>query len=185
MTGSGSLILLVEDDDEIGRLVAEHLRATLGVDVQRAASKAEALAYDADGPPDLLLADLLLPDGDGLELIRTIRATRDYPILLMTGAPTLGRAVEAMRLGVAYLFTKPFDLDRLTQVVKQLLAKYHAQGRRRQRQERLQRLTRQVIRERKQLQQRVDLVCRDLVDSYRHLTERFVQHREHTSALDD
>jgi len=105
--------------------------------------------------------------------------------LIMTGQPTLGRAVEAMRLGAVDLFTKPFDLLRLTTVVKQTLADHRAHRRQGQRLERLERLAKKVIRERKELQQRVDLVCRDLVGSYRDLAELFVGFRDAATRTPD
>ncbi len=177
-----SSILVVEDDEALSEMVADHLESTVGANICRVSGAEDALCAEADDPPDLLLTDLLLPDGDGLELVRAIRRRRrDYPVLIMTGRATLGRAVEAMRLGVSDLFAKPFDLNRLTRVVKQSLAKYDSLKRSRQRCERLRRITRSVIDERKELQQRVDLVCRDLVDSYRDLTQRFVRYRNDES----
>ncbi len=172
-----SSILVVEDDDALSEMVADHLESTVGANICRVSGAEDALCAEADDPPDLLLTDLLLPDGDGLELVRAIRRRRDYPVLIMTGRATLGRAVEAMRLGVSDLFAKPFDLNRLTRVVKQSLAKYDSLKRSRQRCLRLRRITRSVIAQHKELQQRVDLVCRDLVDSYRDLTQRFVRYR--------
>ena len=171
-------ILIVEDDDLLAEMLGEHLASAVGASVVRASDASEALRADDDCPPDLMITDVLLPDGDGLDLIRSIRSRRDYPVLLMTGQPTLGRAVEAMRLGVADMFTKPFDLRRLAQVVKEALAAHHTQQRRHRRLERLEKLSRKVIRERRELQQRIDLVCRDLVGSYRDLAERFVRHRD-------
>lgn len=171
-------ILIVEDDDLLAEMLGEHLTSAVGARVVRASDASEALRADDDCPPDLMITDVLLPDGDGLDLIRSIRSRRDYPVLLMTGQPTLGRAVEAMRLGVADMFTKPFDLRRLANVVTEALAAHHTQQRRHRRLQRLEKLSRKVIRDRRALQERVDLVCRDLVGSYRDLAERFVQHRD-------
>ncbi len=171
-------ILIVEDDEAVAGMTVEHLHATVDAKVIRTAGAAETIRLLTDCSPDLMLVDLLLPDGNGLDLIRTVRARDEYPVLIMTGQPTLGRAVEAMRLGAVDLFTKPFDLQRLTTVVKQTLSDHQARLRRGQRVERLEHLAKKVIRERKELQQRVDLVCRDLVGSYRDLAERFVGIRD-------
>ncbi len=178
-------ILIVEDDDAVAGMTVEHLHATVDAKVIRAAGAAETIGLVADCPPDLMLVDLLLPDGNGLDLIRTVRARDEYPVLIMTGQPTLGRAVEAMRLGAVDLFTKPFDLSRLTKVVKQTLADHQARRRRQGRVKRLEGLAKKVIRERKELQQRVDLVCRDLVGSYRDLAERFIDFRDATAETSD
>ncbi len=178
-------ILVVEDDDLLAEMVVEHLQSTVDAEVLRTRNASDTIRLDAGRPLDLMLTDVLLPDCGGLDLIRSIRSRREYPVLIMTGKPTVGRAVEAMRLGVGDLFTKPFDLQRLTRVVKESLAKYHTLKRRQRRMERLEKLARKVIRERKELQQRVDLVCRDLVGSYRNLAERFLRHRNLTSESED
>ncbi len=178
-------ILIVEDNEALAEMAVEHLQATVDAKVIRTAGAAETIRLVTDCSPDLMLVDLLLPDGNGLDLIRTIRARDEYPVLIMTGQPTLGRAIEAMRLGAVDLFTKPFDLLRLTTVVKQTLADHQARRRRGQRVERLERLAKKVIRERKELQQRVDLVCRDLVGSYRDLAERFVGFRDAATGTPD
>ncbi len=110
-------ILIVEDDEALAQMTVEHLQATVDAEVVRTAGAAETFRRVADCSPDLMLVDLLLPDGNGLDLIRTIRARDEFPVLIMTGQPTLGRAVEAMRLGAVDLFTKPFDLLRLGSIV--------------------------------------------------------------------
>ncbi len=171
-------ILIVEDDEAVAGMTVEHLQATVDAKVVRTAGAAETIRLVTDCPPDLMLVDLMLPDGNGLDLLRTVRARGEYPVLVMTGQPTLGRAVEAMRLGAVDLFTKPFDLLRLTTVVKQTLADHQSRRRQNGRVKRLESLAKKVIRERKELQQRVDLVCRDLVGSYRDLAERFVDFRD-------
>lgn len=165
-------ILVVEDDDAVAEMVVEHLRATVDAEVIRTCSARETLQLDLENPPDLVLADLLLPDGNGLDLVRLLRADHGYPVLIMTGEPTMGRIAEAMRLGAADVFTKPFDLQRLTRVVIKSLEAYRRKQKAERRTERLEKLVRKVIEDRKSLQRRVDLVCKDLVGAYRDLAKR-------------
>lgn len=172
------IILLIEDNDLVAEMVADHLVATVGVRVIRTRGASETLELDLEEPVDVVLADIGLPDGNGLDLIRIIQTTQDAAIVIMTGQATVGRAVEALRLGAADLLTKPLDLAQLAEVVKGSLDKRRAQQRREQRVQRLQRVVRKALEDRKELQQRVDLVCRDLVGSYRDLAQRFIRHAE-------
>ena len=167
-------ILIVEDDDAIAEMLLDHLGHGFDATLIHTRTAAETLRLDLDREPDLLLVDLKLPDGFGLDLVRLLQSTHKYPVLVMTGEPTLGRAVEAIRLGVREFFTKPFDLERLTCVIKECLVKHEEQSRKLQRLERLESIVHKIMDERKDLQQRVDLVCRDLVGAYHDLAHKFV-----------
>ena len=72
-------ILVVEDDEALAEMAVEHLQATVDAKVIRTAGATETIRLVTDNPPDLMLVDLLLPDGNGLDLIRTIRARDEYP----------------------------------------------------------------------------------------------------------
>lgn len=175
-------ILVVEDDQHIGEMLVDHLRHSTDATVRRSASACETLRLDVEQPPDLLLTDILLPDGNGIDLVRLIRSTRTYPVVFITGEPTFSRAVEALRLGACDFFAKPFDLQRLTAVVKQALADHDKFMSQQARLKKLEELTHTVVEERAELQQRVDLVCKDLVGAYRDLAARF--NRQFTSEPD-
>lgn len=170
MSNSEPTILIVEDDSSVADLLAEHLASTLDARLIRAASAADALHLDPGLTPDLALIDVLLPDGNGLDLIRVLRPA--YPVLLMTAQPTAGRAIEALRLGVRDLLTKPFDLQRLTRVIREQLTLHRRSERQRLRQQRQKRVIRKVLQERRALQERIDLLCTDLVGAYRDLAAK-------------
>lgn len=158
-------------------MVADHLRTTLGARVELARSAAEAIEHDLNANFDLLVVDVALPDGNGLDLIRILAPRQSCIAVVISGAPTLGRAIEAMRAGARDFFVKPFDLARMTTVLGDLLNERHTLTRERRRLQRLDHLVRKVMDERKVLQNRVDLVCRDLVGAYRDLAERFTKLR--------
>lgn len=170
-------ILLAEQDEAFAELIVQHVEASLDARVTCVRTIRQTLQTCAGRSPDVIVADMQLPDGDGLTLARELGASSEGPgaVILLADRPTLGRAVEAMRLGVRDLFTKPFDLHRLSHVIEQ-----EAQSRRRRRRQetrnaRLRKLTRQVIRDRRDLRRRVDLVCRDLVYAYRQLAKKVVE----------
>ncbi len=177
-------ILIVEDDEPLAQMLAEHLRQQMDAEVVHTKTASETIRLDLDDPPDLMITDLLLPDGNGLDLIKLIRSTRDYPVIVITGSPTVGRAVEAMRLGVVDLLPKPFDLARLTSVAKSALSDYRRRKAREHRLERLEKLVHKVVDERRSLQERVDLVCRDLVGAYHDLAQRLIQETRSRRSFD-
>lgn len=117
-------ILLVDDD--AGFLTAlERLLVQDGHRTRRAADRAAALAEAgaADGPVDLVIADLELAEQSGLELVRELRR-RDprLPLILLSAAPDAASYLEALRLGVYEYLTKPLDFAELRQVVHRALS---------------------------------------------------------------
>ncbi|MGZ4332645.1 MAG: response regulator transcription factor [Gaiellaceae bacterium] len=102
-------LLLVEDDDSI----AEPLVAGLGregFDVTRAATGAEALAA---GPADLVLLDLRLPDVDGYEVCRELRARSEVPVIIVSARGEEVDRVVGLELGADDYLVKPFGLREL------------------------------------------------------------------------
>jgi diguanylate cyclase (GGDEF)-like protein len=107
MTGR---ILLVEDDGVARTLVAAALRE-LGHVVAEASTTAEALEWSRTWPPDVVVLDRFLPDGDGMGLLARFKAdqaTRDVPVLMVTSTPERAFVVEALRAGAHDYLTKPF-----------------------------------------------------------------------------
>ena len=92
----------------------------LGFDVQVAASLGEARTYFDDESPDALLIDLLLPDGSGLELVESID-TSSTRVIVITGHPSVERAVKSLRARVHEFLVKPIDVKQLTASLTPLL----------------------------------------------------------------
>ncbi|MCM2270912.1 MAG: response regulator, partial [Thermoanaerobaculia bacterium] len=114
-------LLLVEDRDSLRRVLARAL-AEEGHDVVAEADAPPALARLAAGEPfDLVLTDLMLPAGSGLEIVSAARRERDaVPVVVLTGFGSVGSAVEAMKRGAADFLEKPVDLERLGELVRAL-----------------------------------------------------------------
>ena len=98
-------VLLVEDDDSIGDPLAAGLGRE-GFDVDRARSASEALA--ADGAVDIVLLDLGLPDGDGFDVCRALRARSAVPIIVVTARGEEVDRVVGLELGADDYVVKPF-----------------------------------------------------------------------------
>jgi DNA-binding response OmpR family regulator len=112
-------ILLVEDETAIAEPLAEGL-AREGFSVEWAATAAEALA--APGV-DLVLLDLRLPDGDGLDVCRQLRQRSDVPIIVVTARGEEADRVVGLELGADDYVVKPFGL-------RELIARIRAVARR-------------------------------------------------------
>jgi two-component system OmpR family response regulator/two-component system response regulator QseB len=112
-------VLVVEDDEGIARGLAAHLGRS-GHAVDRTGSIAEAWNALAAEAYDVVLLDLGLPDGDGTELLRRLRATpagrlpdAATPVLIMTARDQVASRIAGLDLGADDYLTKPFDPDEL------------------------------------------------------------------------
>jgi PAS domain S-box-containing protein len=110
-------ILLVEDDEALRRMTTRLLEAGK-YKVLQAGTVAQGLAEFARTTVDLVLSDINLPDAKGLELLKQIRQhDMDVPVILVTGAPDLEMATEAVRYGAFRFLSKPVANDELKRAV--------------------------------------------------------------------
>ena len=110
--------LLVVDDELPVLRVIERLAGKAGYEVITCSSGAEALRTLMRKPADLAMVDLRMPDVNGLDLLRQIRATvPGCEVILMTAYAAVDSAIEAIKLGAREYLTKPFDFDRLREVL--------------------------------------------------------------------
>jgi DNA-binding response OmpR family regulator len=114
-------LLLVEDSERLSELVTEAVRAA-GWRIDAVTSVAEAEAAVAVTQYDVLLLDLGLPDGDGVELIRTRRAARDQtPILVLSARSGIDDRVDGLDAGADDYLAKPFHSRELMARVRALM----------------------------------------------------------------
>ncbi len=105
-------ILLVDDEVAIQRTVALLLRSR-GYDVDVAGTGSDALKALADRPPDLVVLDLGLPDLEGTEVCRRVRASSTVPIVVLSARGAETDKVNALDLGADDYVTKPFGPEEL------------------------------------------------------------------------
>ena len=108
MAGPAPRILLVEDEASIAEPFAK-LLAREGFDTTVARTAKEALEAAARTDPDLVLLDLMLPDGDGRDVARTLRETSDVPIIMVTARGTETDRVVGLEIGADDYVVKPFS----------------------------------------------------------------------------
>ncbi len=112
-------VLLVEDDDSIALVITAALEAE-GFDVVRRETIAERDKLLAEDRYDVLVTDVMLPDGDGIESLATVRALHPaMPVVVVSAQNTLDTAVRASDIGAFEYFPKPFDIDELARTVRQ------------------------------------------------------------------
>lgn len=112
MPSNGPLVLVVEDEEPIRRF----LRATLesqGYRIKEAGSANEGLLQARTQRPDLILLDLGLPDGDGIDVTRTIRRDSAVPIVVLSARGQEPDKVAALDAGADDYLTKPFGVSEL------------------------------------------------------------------------
>ena len=115
-------LLLVEDTPSLSMVYEQVLRRA-GHAVTTAATLAEARAKFEAVRPRLVLLDLQLPDGDGLDFLDQLHAgAPDVRVIVVTANGSINRAVEAMRAGAFDFLVKPFDSGRLLSAVQNALA---------------------------------------------------------------
>jgi len=121
------LVLLIEDEPQMRRflrvaLEAEHYR------VVDAVSAAEGIRHMAGHNPDLVLLDLGLPDGDGIDVTRQIRSWSDRPIIVFSARGQDGDKIAALDAGADDYLTKPFSTGELLARMRVALRRQEGRG---------------------------------------------------------
>ncbi|GAB4487337.1 MAG: sigma-54 dependent transcriptional regulator [Thermodesulfovibrionales bacterium] len=116
--------ILVVDDEEIVRQSCSRVLSGEGYRVDTAATGSEGLRRLATAPYDLVLTDLMMPDMDGIEVLRRTKETSpETEVVIMTGYGTVKAAVKAMKAGAFEFIEKPFIPEELIAVVSKSLTR--------------------------------------------------------------
>lgn len=99
---------MIEDDAGLAAMISEYLGG-LGFDVSVRASASEGLKTLREGAFDALVLDVMLPDGDGFEICRRVRAESDIPILMLTARGDETDRIVGLELGADDYLPKPFN----------------------------------------------------------------------------
>jgi DNA-binding response OmpR family regulator len=122
---SGERVLVVDDEPIVSEVVQRYLIRE-GYQVQVAADGRAALKEARDGAPDLVVLDLMLPEVDGLEVCRQLRAESSVPIIMLTAKGEDSDKILGLGLGADDYLTKPFSPGELIARVKAVLRRTQA-----------------------------------------------------------
>ncbi len=166
------ILIVAEDHDTIAELTAALVTNT-EADLAITGSVQEAGSMAAPDAFDLILAADRLPDGSGLALLDG-PIFGDTPLVMLDRELDADRVLAALRAGALDVFAAPFTTDSITRIITRAVRTRRENRRRQNRMNRSRRLSSRLIRDRRELRQRVDLICRDLVGAYRRLAEKAV-----------
>lgn len=113
--------VLVIDDEQIVRISCERTLAPEGYEVTSASSTNEGLELFEKNSFDLILLDIKMPDMDGIEALKKIKAAKpETNVIMITGYSTVDTAVKTLKLGAINYIEKPFTPDILLAAVKEV-----------------------------------------------------------------
>ena len=112
-------VLLVDDDPEQLEWLTEFVKSE-GFTVSRGTSLRTARIQLAQMRPDILLTDLQLPDGNGLELVEDLESREATEVVMITGHASVDSVVSALRAGATDYLVKPIDIDRLRAILQRV-----------------------------------------------------------------
>jgi DNA-binding NtrC family response regulator len=121
--------LLIVDDEKSLREMLGLLFHKQGFEVLSAANFTEGVAAALRSSPDVILCDIKMPDGNGLDLLRKVKEEQEHiPVIMITAHTSTQDAVEAMKAGAVDYIAKPFDNDELVLIVRRAVGEKNLQA---------------------------------------------------------
>jgi FixJ family two-component response regulator len=152
----------------------------LGCKLMSANNLAQARKILESQKVDLLLTDVNLPDGDGMTLLPILHLHQPQAqAIVITGAPSMNNAIEAMREGASDFLSKPFTGGDLVERVRRALGRAAESVKAEKRLNRLRDAVKRLNDARKMVSKKVDLLCNDLISAYGELSKQLDQVRIH------
>ena len=127
MSAGGPRVLVVDDEPQIVRGLRVIL-SNAGYGVEQATTKREALDAVSVRPPDAIVLDLVLPDGDGIEVCKEIRRWSQVPIVVLSAVGDERQKVRALDAGADDYVTKPFGSEELLARMRAVLRRRSEDG---------------------------------------------------------
>ena len=122
MLGNEDAQILVVDDEERMRNLLKKVLAKQGFSVETSSNGIDALDKVERNPFDVIIADIRMPEMNGMDLLKAVRETRpDIYVIIMTAFGSIDSAVEAMKNGAYHYITKPFKMSEISITLKKAL----------------------------------------------------------------
>lgn len=171
-------ILLVESNPRAIETLIDAFVRRFSSNITCVATAEDALDVDMLEPHSIVIADTDLDGMDALTMAQRLTELSPRPIILLDSGPTVADVLEAMRVGVVDYFPKPVDIDVLLDSMDRAVLDHQARRSLQQRHQKMRDLVRRVIRERRDLNRRVELICKDLVGAHKRLVMRVLDDRD-------
>ena len=167
-------VLIVDDEPNLVEAIGDAVGPRgIGCKVISAATIAQARRILQTQGIELMVADLNLPDGDGMTLLPALRQHQPFATAIMiTGSPSVDGAIGALRGGAADFVPKPFTTAQITERVKKALERQSVMARQERRFGKLRDAVRRLNESRRIISKKVDLLCNDLVSAYGELSRQ-------------
>ena len=166
-------ILVVDDEPNLVELIGDVVGREMGCKIVCASTIAAARKVLATEGIELMVADVNLPDGNGMTLLQDLQKFQPAAAaLVITGAPSMDGAITAIRAGAVDFVPKPFTGTQLVQRVRQALDRQALVARQERRIEKLRVAVRKLNEARRLIGKKVDLLCNDLVGAYGELSRQ-------------
>ena len=123
MEHKNATILIVEDEADVLNVNARMLKRK-GYNVITATTVKESLIHLSECTPDMLVLDIMLPDGNGYDICKKFRKTSDNPVVFLSGKSGISDKVYGLEHGGDYYLTKPYSFDELLAVAERLLKRH-------------------------------------------------------------
>ncbi|MEK6642846.1 MAG: response regulator [Planctomycetota bacterium] len=178
-------ILIVAEDGPIVAEIAKELLLDMQAGVSIVSTIDEARTISAESNFDVVLASATLSDGEGVTLASGPEADSTASVIVMLNRPAGSEQVlDLIRQGASDVLAHPLDMNGLIESVRRVGGGHRTFLSTARRAKRLRRMTSRLVRDRRELRQRVDLICRDLVTAYQRLAEKVVDVRQGVSEAD-
>ncbi len=166
-------ILVVDDEPSVVGLVDDLVGGSIACEIIKADSIASAKKVLKTQGVELLVADVNLPDGQGTELLADLKYFQPSArALVITGKPTMGGAINAMRGGAVDFLPKPFNAEQLIERVSAALQAQADGARKDKRILKLRDAVKRLNEARRTVSKKVDLLCNDLITAYGELSRQ-------------
>jgi FixJ family two-component response regulator len=166
-------VLIVDDEPALRELIEEVVGEGVECRVLTASTVAEARKVLTTSTIQLLITDVNLPDGDGTSLLSLLqRLQPTASAIVITGAPSLDRAIHAMREGALDFVPKPFTHEQLLSRARSALDHQAKLDKQQRRFERLKVAVKRLNESRRTISRKVDLLCNDLIVAYGDLSKQ-------------
>jgi len=157
-------------------ILVESLSDRCGPRVTCVSRGVDALDVDMLEPHDVVICESRLPDACGIDVAHRLLSLNPRPVIMMGHDEPPERIVEAMRAGVRDFFLKPFAVSDLMDSMEAAAVAQRLRVDHQVRHRQLRDILRRALRQRRDLRERIDLVCKDLVAAHRRLVERVLHY---------